>query len=420
MRPMRSPARRVRAVLVLLVALVATLAAAGAGTPAQAAGDKGIVNGGITCPPKHSKCPGLKLLWFDRNWTYLGQRKLGTGAHGYSLTLPAGTYHLQFVDQRPAYDVTKYAPTDTQVTVRPNDLTVRNVTMQAGAVITGTARNGHGRPLGGATIVAASKGQQSFSTQANGKGQFAIGGLPQGQYSVFTFDRSKTWVGKSSWAGAVKPGSPKNMTITLTKRAGQMTVYLFSPKGLLKQKTTLTVTSKQTGQWWSATSGNGTFVFKGLYAGGYNAEFKGAGPWLAKTGAVQKADVKPNGFTSGKFNVTRHGAWVEGNVVDASQTGRTLQGARVQVWSSTGSELGDATTDQNGYFQVTGLIYTQSDVTIIVQPGPDSDYLGTEPNRCQYVRTEHADFDVTENEHSFVGDLGIDRLSPQTKPGCEA
>ncbi len=239
------------------------------------------------------------MLWFDKNWNYLGSR--GANGGGYSLTLAPGTYHLQFVDQRPTYDVKRFAPTDVKVTVRANDLTKKNVTMWKGAAVTGTARGG-GKALGGATIVAANKAQQSFTTTANSKGQFAIGGLPEGKYSLFTFDKRKVWVGKSTWAGAVKPGKIKNVNIKLTKKAGNLTLYLFTPNGLLSSKTTLTVTSKQTGQWWSATSGNGTFVFKGLYPGKYNVEFKGAGVWFAKTGPVEKAEVKSGRMDFGSFH----------------------------------------------------------------------------------------------------------------------
>lgn len=407
---MRPPARALLALVVVLVTALAGLAA-----PAQAAG-KGIVNGSITCPPKGSKCPGLKLLWFDQDWTYIGQRKLGGGAQGYSLTLPAGTYHLQFVDQRPAYDVTKYAPTDTQVTVHSNDLTVRNVTMTKGAAITGTARNGNGKPLGGATIVAANKGEQSFSSQANRKGQFAVGGLPQGQYSVFTYDKAKTWVDKSTWAGAVKPGQAKNIAIRLTKRAGQMTVYLFTPNGLLKQKTTLTVTSKQTGQWWSATSGNGTFVFKGLYAGGYNAQFNGAGVWFAATGPVQKASVKPNGFTSGQFRLTKRGGWISGAVLDgggtSGPTSFAMEGVRVGLFDAAGHELASAVSDADGNFTLTGQLATQDGLTITVEPNPNGGgWMKAAPpdNWCLFDSGETSGYSITQGQETFVDSVWLPR-----------
>lgn len=415
---MPSPARRTRAVLLLVVGLLASLVVSGLGSTAVAATDKGIVNGSISCP-KLSKCPGLKLLWFDDDWNYIGQRKLGGGANGYSLTLPAGTYHLQFVDQRPAYDVSKYASTDTRVTVRGNQLTVRNVTMQKGAAITGTAKNGKGNPLGGATIVAANKAQQSFTTTANSKGQFAVGGLPQGQYSLFTFDKSKTWVGKSTWAGAVKPGNPRNIKVKLTKRAGQMTVYVFTPNGLLGTKTTLTVTSKQSGQWWSATSSNGTFVFKGLYPGGYDAEFKGAGVWFAKTGTVQKANVKPNRFTSGQFNLTQRGGWMVGSVVDGGgptegPTDFAMKGVVVGLFNADGQKIASATTDEDGNFTLSGQLATQAGLTVTVDPNPNSGgwmQAAAPDNWCLFEGGEVEDLGITQGQETEIGPVALPRAT---------
>lgn len=39
---------------------------------------------------------------------------------------------------------------------------------------------------------------------------------------------------------------------------------------------------------------------------------------------------------------------------------------------------------------------------------------------CQYVRTEHPGYSVVENQENFVDTVTIERLSPQTKPNCEA
>ena len=72
--------------------------------------------------------------------------------------------------------------------------------MTRGGYVTGTVRTGDGKPAKGARVVAANRAEQSFETTANGKGQFALGGLPQGKYSVFTYDQQKRWVGKSAWA----------------------------------------------------------------------------------------------------------------------------------------------------------------------------------------------------------------------------
>ena len=108
-----------------------------------------------------------------------------------------------FVDQRPAYDVTKAAPANIKVTVRAGRTTTKNATMRRGAAITGTVKAG-GKVAKGARVVAANTAEQSFEVKANGRGQFALGGLPAGNYSVFTYDRSKRYVAKSLWVPRMK------------------------------------------------------------------------------------------------------------------------------------------------------------------------------------------------------------------------
>ncbi|MDI6911036.1 hypothetical protein [Nocardioides sp.] len=416
---MLASVRRARPVLLLVVALLAALAVVGTGPAAQARTDQGLANGSITCP-KLGKCPALKLLWFDAGWNYVGQRKLGS-ARSYSLTLDPGTYYLQFVDQRPAYDVTKYAPTDVQVTVRANDLSTRNVTMRAGAAITGKAVNGMGRPLTGATIVAANRGQQSFSTIADDRGQFAVGGLPQSQYSVFTFDRARTWVGKSTWAGTVKSGRIKNLPVRLATRAGELTVYLFTPNGLLARKATLTVMSKQTGQWWTDTSSNGTFVFKGLYPGGYTAKFDGAGVWFAAEGAVKDATVRSSRPTFGKFRVTKRGGWVTGTLVDGGDPTFTLappyegaKGAEVTLYDADGDPIATAFSDANGDFKLEGQLATQSGLVIDVQPTEQSGGYMIGERWCHFEQASfpaEGSYDLTSGQETFVGELALPRTS---------
>lgn len=399
--------------LLLVVGLLAPLLVFGLSSPAVAANDKGLVNGSITCP-KLAKCPTIKMFWFDANWNYLGQKSANGG--GYSLTLPPGTYHLQFFDQRPSYDVSKFAPTDVQVTVRANDLTKKNVTMWKGAAVTGTARGG-GKALGGASIYAANKDGRSFSTTANSKGQFAIGGLPQGQYSLFTYDKKKVWVGKSTWAGSVKPGKIKNVGIKLTKKAGNLTLYLFTPDGLLGTKTTLTVTSKQTGQWWSTTSSGGTFVFKGLHPGGYKVEFDGAGVWFAKTGTVEQASVKSGKMDFGSFHLTKRGGWMVGSVVDGGgpQEGPTdfdMKGVQVGLYNADGQKIASATTDEDGNFRLSGQLVTQSGLTVAVDPNPNSGgWMQAAPpdNWCLFVGGEMTGLGITQGQETQIGPVPLPR-----------
>ena len=413
---MRS-SRLLRAVPVLLLALIASLVAslAAVGPATAQTVTKQDVYGRISCPHV-GKCPNIKVSWFDGDWHYLGQQKANGG--GYALRLAPGTYHLQFTDQRPSYDVSKYAPTDIGVSVGSHDVS-KNVTMRPGAAITGTARGG-GRPLASATIYAANKAEQSFSTTANKKGQFAVGGLPAGKYCLFTYDRAKNYVGKCTWAGGVNYGQIKNKSVKLTQRAGSLTVLMDTnaDKNPPAPPSTVTVTSKATGQWWTSRLRQGKAVFRGLYPGRYNYKYNGTKGWLTATGSVQSGRVRSGSMSFGNARLTKHGAWIDGTVVDTSQPGRVLAGAVVQAWSSTGSKLGETTSDANGIFSLTGQIYTQSGVTLVVQPGPYSDYLGQEPNRCQYVPTTHPGYAVVENKHTYVDDVSIDRKPGQTNPNC--
>jgi hypothetical protein len=407
---MRSPAR---ALLALVVVLVTALA--GLGAPAHATGGKQRVYGGINCP-RLPRCPNMKVMWFDQDWSWKGTARANGG--GYSLRLAPGRYHLQFIDQRPAYDTSKYAPTDITVTVGRHAVS-KSVTMKPGAAITGVARAG-GKPLRNARIVAANKSEQSFATTADKKGRFAVGGLPAGKYCLFTYDKAKKYVGKCTWAGGVDYGQVKDKPVTLSTRAGNLTVFVDTRNGGNAPKSSVTVTSRASGQWWTTTVRSGKAVFRGLYPGRYTIKYDGGGIWLAASGAVRNGRVKSEKMAFGDFTVPKRGAWVSGTVVDSSQPGRALAGATVQLWSSDGTKLGEGISDDSGVFQVSGAIYTQSGVTIVVQPNQYSDYLGEEPYRCQYVRTEYPGYAVTENEETFVDLIGIDRLSPQDKPGCEA
>lgn len=409
-----------RVALALVVGLLASLAAVGVSPTATAASDKGYVDGEIICPPL-AKCPKIKVLWFDKDWRYLGEKRANGG--GYSLTLPPGTYHLQFVDQRPAYDVTKFAPTDIQVTVRANDQSGKTVRMWKGAAVTGTVRGG-GSPLGGATVKAAKRGtEQSYTTVADDRGRFAIGGLPQGQYSLFTWDKRKSWVGKSTWTGSVKPGKTKFFPIKLNTRAGTLRMRLFTPNELLRVKTSLTITNKQTGQWWTAT-GSGTFIFPGVHPGRYDVQFNGAGVWFAKSGPVQGAKVKPGRTAFGDFHLSKRGGWIRGWILDGDAdrmiglkpawTGGP--GATIRLFNAAGDQIATTESDAEGEFVLKGQLDTQDGLTIVVEPPPGG-YMNGQAY-CQFDRAEFSGFEVTVGAERYAGQLPVPRTPDQSNPNC--
>lgn len=433
---MPSP-RPFRAALVLVVALLATLVGVGSAPAAQAAEIKQRVYGGVICPHL-SRCPALKLTWFDANWGYLGAVRANGG--GYSLKLAPGTYHLQFTDLRPSYDVKKYAPTDIAVTVNARPV-AKNVKMRPGAAITGTAKGG-GKALNGATVIAANQSEQSFSTTANSKGQFAIGGLPAGRYCLFTYDRAKKYVGKCTWAGGVNYGQVKNKSVQLTQRAGSLTVFVDTATGGSAPASNLTVTSKSTGQWWTARVRSGKAVFTGVFPSRYNYKYDGGGVWLGATGSVNNGKVRPNAMGFGNIRLKDRGGWIVGAVVDGAMPGppyayplipkKGQPGATVMLFDANGTKLAETTSDVDGNFTLTGAMQTQTGLTIVVDPGTSAGgYMfggahtgsgaATVPKECQYDRTEVDSatdapvISVTTNQETFIGDVAVDRVAVSNK-----
>ncbi|MBA2954393.1 hypothetical protein GON03_08670 [Nocardioides sp. MAH-18] len=404
------PPTRSRAALLAVVTLLAGLlvVVAPTGAASAVAPTTGTVTGVINFPAKRTQ---VEVLWFTSGWQFIGRKNAGAGS--YAITnLPPGRYWLQFVDQRESYDIGKYAATDVQVSVRAGDTTIRNVTMQRGGYITGTVRTGDGRPAAKATVTAANRQGRSFSTTANSKGQFAIGGLPQSRYSVFTWDRRKRWVAKSTWAGAIRPRQGKDVRIRLDKRAGAMRVLLLSPEGSLTARTQVTVTNRTTGQWWTATARSGSAVFQGLYPGRYTLDFPGAGVWLRATGKpVQRATVRPGRTVIGKVKVTQRGGWITGQAVDAHAPAYPLAKAQVQLYDAYGTKVDETTTATDGTFLLDGQLYTQTGMTVVVNPNPNAGGWTQTTGYCQFQSLQLPGIPVTQGSATALGAVSVQQTA---------
>ena len=404
-------------VLLALVALVAALLLAVAHpTPASSAPSTGTVVGEITGP--QAGTPRVKMLWFAKDWRYLGQRSVRNGI--YSISLPPGTYHLQFVDQRPSYDLTKYAPGDVTVTVRAGRKVQRNVRLVRGAGITGVARGG-GKALPGAKVVAANAGEQSFETKADARGQFAIGGLPAGAYSVFAWDRSGTWVDKSAWAGRLTLGQVRDVRPHLRKRGGTLLVDLrFGDVAgaKVRQRVTVTVVSKASGQWWTARSRkDGTVTFRGLHPGGYTMVAPGVGSYLPQDGQVRGARVRPGrADLASTFVWTRRGAWVSGTVVDGGDPTYPMTGVKVQLFDRDGTRLGEARTDGAGRFSFSGQLTTRSGLTTVITPEHGENGWHQGAAWCMFARAERGPFSITTGRGTELGRLTLPRSTHRDQP----
>lgn len=418
-----STARRT-AVGLLLALLVGLLSSVGTSTvlaPSAHAAENGRVVGEVLVPGNVK----LKVRWFDKNWNFLGSRKVNGTI--YSLRLAPGTYYLQFTDERPAYNVDKYAPTDVRVRVKSGRKVQKNVRMKPGAAITGTVRAG-GKPLGGAKVVAANANEQSFSTKANDKGQFAIGGLPDGSYSVFTYDRRKTWVDKSTYVQGLRSTQKRNIGIVLRKKAGKLLVDLRAGGQRVKETVFVTAISKSSGQFWTVKAKRGEASFKGLYPGKYRMVAPGVGNYLPQEGAIKGANVKQGrADLASSFTWKKQAASVQGYVVDAEHPERSLEHARVRLFAKDGSLIGSAVSDSSGQFFIGGQLVTQSGVTLVVDPDPaqGSTYLGQAPYRCQFGTAELTGLDLQAGITLQTGDLLLPYLPveeqesyPNNDPNC--
>ena len=402
-----STARRT-AVGLLLALLLGLLSGVGTSTvlaPSAHAAEKGRVVGEVLVPGNVK----LKVRWFDKNWNFLGSRKVNGTI--YSLRLAPGTYYLQFTDERPAYNVDKYAPTDVRVRVRSGKKVQKNVRMKPGAAITGAVRAG-GKALGGAKVVAANANEQSFSTKANDKGQFAIGGLPDGSYSVFTYDRKKTWVDKSTYVQGLRSKQKRNIGIVLRKKAGQLLVDLRAGGQRVKETVFVTAISKASGQFWTVKAKRGEASFKGLYPGKYRMVAPGVGNYLPQDGAIKGANVKAGrADLASTFTWKKRGASISGFVLDEVYPDTVLKDVQVLAFAKDGRLLGSTSTSGDGSFTLGGPITTQGGITLKIQPGGSNPPYLTGAYYCKFGASSLSPLSVTQGEDLQVGDLLLPQLA---------
>ncbi|WP_435746247.1 MSCRAMM family protein [Nocardioides sp. SYSU DS0663] len=390
--------------LVLGVALSAVTVPA---APAQAAHGKAV---GQVIGTQDGKLR-TKMLWFDEDWGYLGQRRLDGTI--YSLSLPPGTYHLQFVDLRPAYDVTKYAPSDVSVTVRSGQVVQRDVRMRRGAAITGTVRAG-GRPASGARVVAANTHEQSFEVKADRKGRFAVAGLPAGSYSVFTYDRGEAYVGRSTWVPGLALGKAANVPIALTKRGGSLLVQLRKADGSpMGGSFHVTVVSKASGQFWTVRARRGEVSFPNLFPGRYRMVAPGVGSWFARSGDVSGAAVKSGrADLASTFRWTKRGAWVSGVVVDEADGETPMVGAQVLLLDQAGRRLDETATRTDGSFTLDGQVPTQSGLQVVVNPSGGGWMAGV--SWCRFESVTSGPWSVVAGRERWVDAITLPHAPAET------
>lgn len=421
----RAPRSTLVAVLVaLLIAVLATgvdAARAGTGAPSgtTAAAETarttatGRVWGAVVGPD--GDVPEVDVRIFAADWSYLRATRARGGA--FSLRLAPGTYHLQFADRRPSYDISKYAPTDRTVTVTAGGSRFVSVRMQRGGFLYGTAYAG-GALAKYATIKATNRYEQTYTTKADGRGRFALGGLPRTRYYVFTYDRTHTWVGPGIGTGRIDPGDGRGITPRLSTRAGRLIVGV-DAGGQAVRGTVVTAVSRRTGQFWTASARRGLVSFSGLAPGRYVLHVGGYGDWFGTT-ARPAVRVRSGKVAVTHVSLTRRGAQVTGRIVDAARPSVPLAEVQVLLYDAQGRQVGVRRTGSDGRFTFGGQLTTQTGMIVVAQPDPanGSDFLGVEPNRCRFTRAQTAPFGVVTGEVRGLADLALPHATTQDRPSC--
>lgn len=403
----------------LVPGLVAAPATAGqssaAAVSAAAAADQtGKVRGEILGP--RGSQPDVRLTWFTEDYDVLGSRRVSGGA--YSLTLPVGSYRLQFTDVRPTYDVKRFQPTDVAVEVTVAQTTPRTVRMTPGAAIGGTVRAG-AKVARGARVVVALADERTFSTTADKRGRYALGGIPSGKgYSVFTYDRAKRWVAESTYLRKLEAGTYTAVSPRLLTAGGTMLVDLYTGDGAYDgDPVFVTAVSRTTGQFWVARARNGSVTFQGLFPGRYRLVVPGLDDFLPAE-INPTARVRPGRTAFTDARLTQRGATVTGTVVDKNNPAVGLPDAKVRLVDADGQVLANAVSGVGGVFTIGGQLTTQSGLTLVAGPDPAAPFLGqgTQSN-CAYGDVTTAPFSVFTGQVTPLGNVLLPHLPDVQQPG---
>ncbi|WP_028472722.1 hypothetical protein [Nocardioides alkalitolerans] len=408
-------------VLVAGIALVtttdATPRADAATSSSAAAAGKGILRGTIRQSNGQIYNRPVKVTLFTQDWTYIGATTVTTG---YKFTVTEGLYRIQVTDTRPTYDTNRFAPTDVSTGVEAGNTRVRDAVMRRGASITGTVTTG--RVTGSnARVVASNQYGQSYETRANSAGQFAIGGLPTANYSLFTYDARGQWADTSMWLPNRKIGSNTNVAVVLRRAAGALTIDLYGGNSPLAGSATLTATNRTTGQWYTAKASGGSVTFAGIMPGPYTLSVPDMGNYLGRSGPVASGRHVPTGdilYTS--FQLTQRGGSVTGFAVDDRVSNRRLPSVQVKLYDKYGTLKGSTWTSPSGLFTINGALRSDSGYVLILQK-PDGGYVKWGPggnDTCSYSMRRAGTFSIRQGTVVNVGGIGMRAVAPENNPNC--
>ena len=225
-----------------------------------------------------------RVVLFDSDWNYVRETTArSTGRFTFSGVAP-GTYRLQGQDGRPAWRLERLALVDKKVRVHAHRDTTSSITLRKGAFLTGKVTRGKNDKGAARALVRATDAYgRSFEVKANNKGEFALGGLPPGSYSLWGYDSAKRWTGRSVKVGKLKRGKGKDLKVPMRTRAGGINGFVLEGGQLARGTTYVTAINRSTGQWWVRKVKDGDLSLPGLAPGRYTFVISGNARWAERT-----------------------------------------------------------------------------------------------------------------------------------------
>lgn len=400
-------------VALLVPGLLLSLAAAFLVAPADAAAATGTIHG-TAVDTQGKRLSTIRVRIFtvqkDGSWAYLKAVTAAKDGEYSASGLEGGPYVLQFVDTRPSYDKTKHVTKDVKVTLAAGTSKKQDVHLRVGASLYGTALR-HGRRAPFTTLKAVRDGDTTgrvYSTRSNDRGEYLLGGLPLGTYTVFSYDHARAYTAGPRRVTLRKYGVSTKLTFRMSTRAGRYTGLVLADGISLKDTVYVTAVNRSSGQFWVVkVVGGDLSSIKGLSPGRYDITVPGADHHLGKT-FRNVAAIRSGGETRLSLNLTRQGGFVTGAVIDATSKD-PLEGVEVTLYDKYSHPFDVVVTDDDGTFLVGGSIPDgDGPVTITLRARKPI-------NEVRYVDRDHyAAGDVVTGRISNIGTVSLTRVPAPT------
>lgn len=352
-------ARR-RAAAAVTSLLVAAAALVGVSSPAQAAGAQ--VFGRVTDASSGSTIKSVRVSLFTSDWTFVRRVKVRSNGVYQLPAPPPGSYHLQFVDGRPAYDTKAYAAR-LDVRIRVGSASVqKNVRLKRGGAIGGVVKV-KGARAAKARIRAVSNGGQVIEVTADKRGQYALGGLAKDDYRVFAYDARKRRVGPSKLVRNVKLRSFRKTSFNLRTKPGLIRGFLTLDGSRARGTVFVTAVNKKTGEYWVQKVRNGNISLKGLTPGAYQLKVPDVNGYFGGTFSIGR--VRAGSMRNATINLSTRGGTVSGVAVDGTTTAG-IPNISVRLSDASGRTIDERPANQDGTFRIGGTARQQAGVTVTV------------------------------------------------------